>query len=269
MTTTVHSFDTAIDLADNGIGHYIGQTTPEWANMVGPFGGVTAAAIIRAIERHRDRIGEPVALTVNYLAPVTDGSFDITVRAARTNRTNQHWTAEMTQEHGLTTTATAVFGVRRDAWSDTEATMPAAPDPETLTPTTLPVPVPWMRNYEMHYVDGGVPTEPAESTSSTTTLWTRQRPARALDFAALSALSDVFYPRVFLRRGRMLPAGTVSLTTYFHVDGAELAGHGTDYVLASAHAQRFARGYFDQTAQIWGRDATLLATSHQIVYYKD
>lgn len=155
MTTTVHSFDTAIDLADNGIGHYIGQTTPEWANMVGPFGGVTAAAIIRAIERHRDRIGEPVALTVNYLAPVTDGSFDITVRAARTNRTNQHWTAEMTQEHGLTTTATAVFGVRRDAWSDTEATMPAAPDPETLTPTTLPVPVPWMRNYEMHYVDGG------------------------------------------------------------------------------------------------------------------
>lgn len=94
-------------------------------------------------------------------------------------------------------------------------------------------------------------------------------PARALDFAALSALSDVFYPRVFLRRGRMLPAGTVSLTTYFHVDGAELAGHGTDYVLASAHAQRFARGYFDQTAQIWGRDATLLATSHQIVYYKD
>ena len=67
----------------------------------------------------------------------------------------------------------------------------------------------------------------------------------------------------------MLPAGTISLTTYFHADGAELARQGADYVLASAHAQRFARGYFDQTGQIWGRDATLLATSHQIVYYKD
>ena len=269
MTTTLHSFDSAIDLADNGIGQYIGHTSPEYANMVGPFGGVTAAAIIRAIERHPDRIGEPVALTVNYLAPVTDGSFDITVRAARTNRSNQHWTAEVAQEHGLTTTATAVFGVRRDAWSDTEATMPTVPDPESTTHTTLPGPVPWMRNYDMHYADGAVPTEPAESASSTTTLWVRQRPARALDFAALSALSDVFYPRVFLRRGRMLPAGTISLTTYFHLDGAELARQGTDYVLASAHAQRFARGYFDQTAQIWGRDATLLATSHQIVYYKD
>jgi acyl-CoA thioesterase len=269
MTTTLHSFDNAIDLADNGIGRYVGQTTPAYANMVGPFGGVTAAAIIRAIERHPDRIGEPVALTVNYLAPVTDGSFDITVRAARTNRTNQHWTAEVAQEHGVTTTATAVFGVRRDAWSDTEATMPSAPDPESMTHTTLPGPVRWMRNYDMHYVDGGLPTEPTESASSTTTLWVRQRPARALDFAGLTALSDVFYPRVFLRRGRMLPAGTISLTTYFHVDGAELAAQGTDYVLASAHAQRYARGFFDQTAQIWGCDATLLATSHQIVYYKD
>ena len=269
MTTTLHSFDTAISLADNGIGHYTGLTTPEYANMVGPFGGVTAAAIVRAIERHPDRIGEPVALTVNYLAPVTDGSFAITVRAARTNRTNQHWTAEVAQEHGLTTTATAVFGMRRDAWSDTEATMPAAPDPESVAHTTVPGPVRWMQNYDMHYVDGALPTEAAESTSSTTTLWVRQRPTRELDFPALAALSDVFYPRVFLRRGRMLPAGTISLTTYFHVDGAELARQGADYLLASAHAQRYARGFFDQTAQIWGRDGTLLATSHQIVYYKD
>lgn len=268
-TTTTHAFDTAIDLAHNGDGHYVGQTTPEFANMVGPFGGVTAAAIVRAISDHPDRIGDPVALTVNYLAPVSDGSFDVAVRAVRTNRTNQHWVAEVSQDHGVTTTATAVFGVRRDAWSDTEVTMPEVPGPESLSHTTLPGPVPWMRNYDMHYAEGAVPTDSVESPSSTTTLWVRQRPARALDFAALTALTDVFFPRVFLRRGRMLPAGTISLTTYFHVDSAELDRQGTDYVLAHAHAQRFARGYFDQSAQIWGRDGTLLATSHQIVYYKD
>jgi acyl-CoA thioesterase len=267
--TTTHSFDAAISLTDNGIGHYTGQTAPAYANMVGPFGGLTAAAILRAIERHPERIGEPVALTVNYLAPISDGSFDIAVRAVRTNRTNQHWTAEVIQEHGPTTTATAVFGVRRNAWSDTEVTMPAAPDPESLPPAILPEGVRWMGNYEMHYVTGEIPTGQDHSASSTTTLWVRQRQARALDFPALSAISDVFYPRVFLRLGRMLPAGTISMTTYFHVDGAELARQGSDYVLASAHAQRFARGYFDQTAQIWGRDATLLATGHQIVYYKD
>lgn len=150
--------------------------------------------------------------------------------------------------------------------------MPEVPGPESLSHTTLPgPPVPWMRNYDMHYAEGAVPTDSEESPSSTTTLWVRQRPARALDFAALTALTDVFFPRVFLRRGRMLPAGTISLTTYFHVDSAELDRQGTDYVLAHAHAHRFARGYFDQSAQIWGgRDGgALLATSHQIVYYKD
>ncbi|WP_445165859.1 acyl-CoA thioesterase [Mycolicibacterium sp. Dal123E01] len=269
MTTTTHAFDTAISLTDNGIGQHTGQTTPEYANMVGPFGGVTAAAIVRAIESHPERIGEPVALTVNYLAPVTDGSFDVVVHPVRTNRTNQHWTAEVLQQHGVTTTATAVFGIRRDAWSDTQAAMPGVPDPESVPDATVPGPVPWMRNYDMRYVQGDVPTEPDENASSTTTLWVRAQPARGLDFAALAALSDVFYPRVFLRRGAMVPAGTISLTTYFHADGAELAAQGTDYVLASAHAQRFARGYFDQSAQIWGRHGALLATSHQIVYYKD
>lgn len=269
MTTTTHAFDSAISLADNGPGRYGGRTTPAYANMVGPFGGVTAAAIVRAIELHPDRIGEPVALTVNYLAPIHDGSFDVDVRAVRTNRTNQHWIAEVSQEHGATTTATAVFGLRRNAWSDIEAQMPAAPNPETIPPTTTPDFVPWMANYAMRYVEGGLPSGEQESPSSTTTLWVRQQPARALDFPALTALSDVFYPRVFLRRGRALPAGTISLTTYFHVDSAELSRQGTDFVLASAQAQRFERGYFDQSAQLWGRDATLLASSHQIVYYKD
>lgn len=269
MTTTTHAFDTAISLAGNGTGHYVGQTTPAYANMVGPFGGVTAAAIVQAIELHPDRIGEPVALTVNYLAPVHEGDFDIAVRVVRTNRTNQHWTAEVSQEHGVTTTATAVFGLRRTAWSDTEARMPTAPEPETVPPATTPDFVPWMANYAMRYVEGGLPSGEQESTSSTTTLWVRQNPARMLDFAALTALSDVFYPRVFLRRGRAVPAGTISLTTYFHADSAELSRQGSDFILASARSQRFERGYFDQSGQIWGRDATLLATTHQIVYYKD
>jgi hypothetical protein len=39
--------------------------------------------------------------------------------------------------------------------------------------------------------------------------------------------------------------------------------------LATARANRFARGYFDQSAQLWGRDGTLLVSTHQIVYYKD
>lgn len=92
--------------------------------------------------------------------------------------------------------------------------------------------------------------------------------APPLDYPALTALCDVFYPRVFLRRGQMLPAGTISFTVYFHADAAALQRQEADYVLATARAQRFTGGFFDQTAQLWGRDGTLLAVTHQLVYFK-
>ena len=48
----------------------------------------------------------------------------------------------------------------------------------------------------------------------------------------------------------------------------ELAAQGDDYVLGTARTNRFSRGYFDQTAQLWGRTGTLLASTHQWVYFK-
>src|SRR5690625_2676200 len=69
-----------------------GETTPNYANMVGPFGGMLAATLLKAILDHPERLGEPVSITVNYAAPVEDGEFDVFVSIARTNRSTQHWT---------------------------------------------------------------------------------------------------------------------------------------------------------------------------------
>ena len=96
----------------------------------------------------------------------------------------------------------------------------------------------------------------------------RDNAQRPVDYPALAALGDIFYPRVFLRRGAIVPSGTISLTTYFHADQQQLDALGSDYVLGTARANRFCGGYFDQSAQLWTRDRALLATSHQIVYFK-
>lgn len=66
----------------------------------------------------------------------------------------------------------------------------------------------------------------------------------------------------------MMPAGTVTLTVYFHADQAALAAQGDDHLLASARAQRFGNGYFDQVGEVWSRGGELLATTHQLVYFK-
>jgi acyl-CoA thioesterase len=267
--TGTHPFDIALtlDVIDADVRR--GATHPEWANMVGPFGGITAAAIVRAIDTHPDRIGEPLAMTVNYAAPVADGRFDLSLRVVRTNRTNQHWNVELGQDGEAKATATAVYATARESWADTEARPPAAPPPEGIAPTSMGHVVPWAHLYDMRFVEGPLPGGDGQpSPSSTTTLWVRDKAQRPVDYPALAALCDVFYPRVFLRRGGVAPAGTISLTTYFLADQRQLDAVGGDFVLATAHANRFSGGYFDQSAQVWTRDGVLLATTHQIVYFK-
>ncbi|ORA32679.1 acyl-CoA thioesterase [Mycobacterium aquaticum] len=265
----MNCFDTALDLQPAGDGRLRGRTMPEWANMVGPFGGITAATLLRAVELQPDRHGRPIALTVNYLAPIVDGDFMISARAVKTNRSNQHWILQLSQDDDVKTSATAVFGLRRDTWSATEIVPPPAPRPEEITRSRPPFGLVWFDNYDMRFVDGAFPApEEGGSEVSTTTLWVRDNPPRPMDFAALTAVCDIFYPRVYLRLGRALPAGTVTMTIYFHADEPEIRSQGDDFVLATARAHRFSGGYLDQTAQPWGRSGALLATTHQFVYFK-
>ena len=50
---------------------------------------------------------------------------------------------------------------------------------------------------------------------------------------------------------------------------AELAATGEGYLLGQARSQSFFNGFFDQSAELWNEAGHLLATTHQIVYYKD
>lgn len=269
MTIAVHPFDDALQLETTDAGSLRGRTTPQWANMVGPFGGVTAAVLLRAVQMQPDSFGVPLALTVNFTAPIGDGDFEVVARVARTNRTNQHWVVELRQDGRITTTATAVFAVRRDSWSDTEVRPPDVPAPEEVSATAAPDNgIAWLNRYDLHYITGAIPQDGRPDASSTSMLWARDSAQRPLDYPALAAACDVFFPRVFLRRGSFLPAGTISLTTYFHAEEHELDALGADFVLGVARANRFSRGYFDQSAELWSRGGTLLATSHQIVYFK-
>ncbi|MCV7412097.1 acyl-CoA thioesterase [Mycobacterium florentinum] len=265
-----HPFDAAIQLDVIDDNTFRGRTDPEWDSMVGPFGGITVAALLRAVASHPARIGDPVALTVNFAAPIAKGDFDISLRAARTNHTNQHWIAELRQDGDIKTTATALFGVHRDTWADTEARPPSAPPPEQLARDSVQQDfVGWARLYDLRFVEGAFPGEGAQrSSAATTTMWMRDRARRRIDYPALATLCDIFCPRAFLRCGGPIPAGTISLTSYFHADQAALDALGDGFVLGTAHANRFFGGYFDQSAQLWTRDGVLLASSHQIVYFK-
>ena len=274
MTTahpSTHVFDDAIALEPIESGRWAGRTHAAWGNMVGPFGGITAATMLNAAWIDPRRLGEPLALTVNYAGPLADGAFVVDAQPVRSNRSTQHWAMTLYQRDQVTTTATAVFAVRRDTWAAAELQPPEAPAADAVAVTPSPIPFEWPRRYEMRFVHGAWAdlSQPAELAESESLLWLRDDPPRPLDALSLAALADVFYPRIFRRRQRFTPAGTVSITTYFHAEQQAMAAQGTRPVLARARGLRFVHGFFDQSAELWSDDGHLLASSHQVVYFKE
>jgi acyl-CoA thioesterase len=271
----VHPFDAALQLQPAGPDRYTGHTSAAYWNMVGPFGGTTAALALQAVLRHPDLLGEPLSLTVNYAGALASGAFTVGARAVRTNRSTQHWTVELLQNDAegqpvVTTTATVVTAARRETWGANDTPMPAVPAPDS-GPALPQVPgVEWVRRYEMRPIEGGIPHQwDGSGDSSLSRLWMRDNPPRPLDFCSLASMSDIFFPRVWLRRARQVPAGTVSITVYFHAGSQQLAAAGDGYLLGQARAQEFRNGFFDQTGHLWDTGGTLLATTHQIVYFKE
>lgn len=278
---SLHAFDAALQLQPQADGSYLGATSPVWANMVGPFGGITAATVVQAIVGHAQCLGSPVALTVNYVSAIADGAFRLLLRIARTNRSTQHWVFEIQQTATdgsveCVLTGTAMTAQRRETWSAHDLPMPTVPAPETLPEAHSPNMVEWFTRFEMRPVSGSLPQMwdgsindlPAHE-ASLSQLWVRDRAGRALDFAALAATADIFFPRIWRRRATWTPAGTVSMTVYFHADSAQLAQAGAGYVLAQARGQVFRNGFFDQSGCVWSAAGVPLATTHQLVYFKE
>jgi hypothetical protein len=173
--------------------------------MVGPFGGVTAAVLLRAAMDHPGRLGDPLALTVNYAGPVAAGAFEIEARPARTNRGTQHWRLAQHQGGQLATTATAVFAVRRDTWAAAELTMPEVPPAAQVAIAAPRRAKGSSGRIATRCVSsrGGWPDLEAgdELPDSRTAMWIRDLPERPLDAPALAAICFVALTALNLLRG--------------------------------------------------------------------
>jgi len=266
---TPHLFDeaTRVTATDR---RWQGSTSDDYWAFVGPFGGATAATILRALINHPQRTGDPLSLIVNYCAPIAQGIFDLDLRLVKANRSSQHWCVEISQGGGETATlATAVFAQRRPSWSHQVAEFPGA-TPFEQTRSFPKIAARWANQYDFRFIEGepkiGVPKSAPDSTYSK--LWISDQVPRRLDMLSLMAMSDAFFARIFHVRHEIVPFGTVSLTTYFHTDAEELTAENITHVLGVADGKIFHKSYGDQSAELWSPNGRLLATTTQIGYFK-
>ncbi len=239
-----HLFDQATRVTA-GDSRWQGRTSPDYWAFIGPFGGATAATILRALIEHPQASGDPLSLTVNYCAPIAEGPFDLDLRLVKANRSSQHWCVELSQ--GGADVATLV-----------------RPYPEAAAS--------WVKQYDFRFIEGYPEIHPGARTeqpgSAFSKLWIGDRIPRKIDMLSLMAMSDAFFARIFHVRHELVPVGTVSLTTYFHTNADDLAGEDITRVLAVTDARTFHRSYADQPSELWSPSGRLLATTTQIAYFK-
>ena len=95
---TMHVLDLATALEGDAAGpERLARTSDAYWTFIGPFGGVSAATALRAVLEHPLCEGDPLALTVNFCAPIARGEFTVRLRRTRANRSSQHWSVEFTQ----------------------------------------------------------------------------------------------------------------------------------------------------------------------------
>ena len=267
--TRLHAFDDATAVQWRGPDQATGRTSPDYWAFVGPFGGFTAATLLRAVLDHPLAEGDPLALTVNFCAPVEAGTFDLEVRQIRANRSSQHWTVLLSQGGAEpAAVATVVLAARRPTWSHQVAEAPKTP-PRDATPLYVsPGTASWPDQYAFRFVSGGLDYAVPAPGPTRTEVWIADAAPRPLDALSLTAMGDAFFGRIFHVRRAIVPFGTVSMTTHFHVAAEELAAEGETAVLGVADANTFHRSYGDQTGQLWSPSGRLLATTTQVFYFK-
>jgi hypothetical protein len=271
---SLHPLDAATALAgpaDAAI--RTGRTSDAYWTFISPFGGISAAIALRAVLEHPGCAGDPIAITVNFCAPIVRGEFAVHTRRARANRSSQHWLVEFRQGESdeAVLTASIVTAMRRESWSHQTARAPALPPIETMAALDNRRSLSWVAQYGFRFAEGGPETTaeiPDPPRSPRSVLWLHDDTPRPLDALSLVAMSDAFFGRIFRVIGRIPPFGTVSMTTHLHASGDELAAHGSEPLAAVADAHVFHRSYCDQSVELYGRGGQLLATSTQIAYFK-
>ncbi len=257
----------ALQRAEGERREYSAQVAEGWRAGRGPHGGYLAAMLLRALTQS---VAEPArsarSLTIHFLSAPAPGAVAITTECQRAGRSMSFLSARMEQQGRPMALALATFS---PAWPGPEISEVRMPEVQPPGPGREPGTViaaerggpEFARHITFQRRFGGMPfadaREPMESGG-----WIGLVEPRALDAPALAFFCDALIPAPFMRVSAPVPAPTIDITVHFRT--ALGARPLQELVLARSRARLVHEGFFEEDAEIWSADGTLLAQSRQL-----
>jgi acyl-CoA thioesterase len=214
-------------------------------------------------------VGEALSLTLTYAAGLPSGDLDIRTRRLRQGGSVGVWEVELLPAGSDQVGVHAIVTLARRPVTPhfAFATMPDAPDPESLPSPIIPGAATQHYGasaFERRTLDA---FPPKPSGDSRTLAWVRSRRG-PLDKALLGMITDNSAPRVFYALGPTVMTTTLSLTVYLHATVEEIAEVGDAFILVECEGRVGGGGASDERSSYWTRDGKLLATSEQLAWYR-
>ncbi|WP_334163922.1 thioesterase family protein [Phenylobacterium sp.] len=253
-----------------GPGRWTTHAGLEWRNPNGPlWGGYPIGLCLRVMAAEPEATGEPLSITLTYVAALVAGEIEIRTRRLRQGGSIGVWEVDLRPAGADQVSVQAIVTMaKRPATPPFAfAKMPDAPDPESL-------PSPMSPGGARHFGAQAFERRTAESfpirpaASSYSTAWVRPR-LGPWDKALLGMLTDNSPPRAFYAFGHTVMTTTLSLTVYLHATAEEVGAAGRDYLLVEYEGRVGGGGASDERSSYWRRDGKLLATSEQLVWYRE
>jgi acyl-CoA thioesterase len=265
----MHPFDTSLELqptgsAPDGASLFHARTSERYRNAIGPFGGWTAALLLKSVLSMAQARGAPLALDALFMGPIDDGELEVRVSLLRQNRTVGFWRSELWQKGRICAHAQVTLSVARTGSLLQDVQFPNVPRPDALPDYVNPrTPVAWTEQYIFKAVSGllfsGAP-------SMDSRIWLRDAQPRPLDAIALTAICDTPFPSPWIRLAEQVPVSTVAFSVYFRASEADYAQAGTEFNLLESKAALMENGYVDQFTSVWSASGRLLAQTQQMLW---
>lgn len=256
----------SLTIVTNAANVLCAHADPNYEANTGMFGGWTSALLLKAVLDHPEATGTASAMTVNFIGPIAPGeAVNLRINKLGGGRSLTHWRCDLLRRADalLLATATIVLANRRETEQAMDFTVPDVQPPGELSLARPPGS--FGQQVDTRVIVGAPPFNRPDMRSLS---WIREESGRPVDAIQLAFLSDVYAPRVFSISAGPRPSSTVTLSITFLAGQTELAAVGDDYVLSEVEGTRIEQAQVGSRARLWSPQATLLATSEQLCWFR-